>query len=185
VERERAERRRIEQEAAAEREQRAAAERERVAAAERAREAAEAEKREAVARERAAQRKRNRRTNGASSTHAGGPSLVVSDQFAEFREEYDHVGPGVFRLMPLAAWARTEHPGAGTPEAEAQPPDDLRELMSRLTLPQQVAGVTYASGCRIRRVRVPAIEGAKKERGARPVIVSRRALNEARSNESR
>jgi hypothetical protein len=34
-------------------------------------------------------------------------------------------------------------------------------------------------------VSVPAVPGAKKERGARPVIVSRRALNQARSGEGR
>jgi colicin import membrane protein len=188
VERERAERRRVEEEAAAERERAAAAERERIAAVERereaAREAAEAERREAALRERAAQRKRNRRAaRGADSeTGASGP-LVVPDNFAEFREEYDHVGPGVFRLMPLAGWARTEQPGNGNSEAEPQAPDDLRELMAGWTLPPHVAGISYARGCRIRRVRVPAAEGAKKERGARPLIVSRRALDEARSSD--
>jgi hypothetical protein len=108
---------------------------------------------------------------------------VVADQFAEFREEYDHVGPGVFRLMPLAAWARTEAPAAQ--DAEPAPPDDLRELMAGWTLPPHVAGVTYARGCRIRRVRVPAIEGARRDRGAKPLIVSKRALDEARSTDAR
>jgi hypothetical protein len=176
VERERAERRRIEQEAAAERERAVAAERERVAAV-------EAERRDAALRERAARRKRNKRLNrGAGTGENGGAPLVVSDQFAEFREEYDHVGPGVFRLMPLAAWARTESPNQGS-DAEPPPPDDLRELMAGWTLPPQVAGVTYATGCRIRRVVVPASGEVKKERGARPVIVSRRALDAARSND--
>jgi hypothetical protein len=177
VERERAERRRIEQEAAAERERAVAAERERVAAA-------EAERRESALRERAARRKQNKRLNrGPAAGENGGAPLVVSDQFAEFREEYDHVGPGVFRLMPLAAWARTEHPNHGS-GGEPPPPDDLRELMAGWTLPPQVAGVTYATGCRIRRVRVPATGAVKKERGARPVIVSRRALDEARSTDN-
>jgi hypothetical protein len=85
--------------------------------------------------------------------------------------------------MPLASWARTELPGNGNTEAEPQTPDDLRELMAGWTLPPHIAGISYARGCRIRRVRVPAAEGAKKkERGARPVIVSRRALDEARSS---
>ena len=56
--------------------------------------------------------------------------------------------------------------------------------MAGWTLPPHVAGVTYARGCRIRRVRVPAIEGARRERGAKPLIVSKRALDEARSTDA-
>lgn len=198
VERERAERRRIEEEAAAERERAAvereraaaerelaaAAERERQAALERAREAAEAERKEQAAKERAAQRKKTRRAAraGQGGDGAANAPLVTSDHFAEFREEYDHVGPGVFRHMPLAGWARTDHP-AMAPESEPAPPDDLRELMNAWKLPPHISGVTLPRGCRIRRVRVPAAAGVQKERGARPVIVSRRALDEARSGE--
>ncbi len=108
---------------------------------------------------------------------------MASDHFTEFREEYDHVGPGVFRHMPLAAWARTDHPATSTQETEPRQPDDLRELMNGWKLPPHISGVTLPRGCRIRRVRVPASAGAQKERGARPVIVSRRALDEARSGE--
>src|SRR4029453_5372775 len=141
-----------------------------------------AERRNAAQQRRVAQRQKNRRArSGGDGENASGP-VVVSAHFAEFREEYDHVGPGVFRLMPLAAWARTEVPQA--PDAEPPPPDDLRELMAAWTLPPHVAGVTYARGCRIRRVRVPAIEGARRERGGKPLIVSKRALDEARSTDA-
>jgi hypothetical protein len=111
---------------------------------------------------------------------------VVPDQFAEFREEYDHVVPDVFRHMPIAAWARveasqTEDRADQSPEREV---DDVRDLMAGFRLPPQVASVTFARGCRIRRVRVP---GDRAQRGGansthQTVILSRRALDEARTS---
>jgi hypothetical protein len=68
-------------------------------------------------------------------------------------------------------------------ESDQQQPDDLRELMNGWKLPPHISGVALPRGCRIRRVRVPAAPGVQKERGARPLIVSRRALDEARSGE--
>ena len=83
--------------------------------------------------------------------------------------------------MPLDAWTRTEswRKKDDVVTAQEQERDELRELMAALTLSPQVAGVSYPRGCRIRRVRVT---GAKPDpRGDQTVIVSRRALEEARS----
>jgi hypothetical protein len=81
--------------------------------------------------------------------------------------------------MPRAAWARTEvRRAAEEPQAAG---DDLRDLMEHLALPPHVAGVSYAQGCRIRRVRVPADRAARKGHGKQTVILSRRALDEARA----
>ena len=107
---------------------------------------------------------------------------MVGDQFAEFREDFERVVPEVFRLMPLTAWTRTENwnqAGRDDDSADGER-DDLRELFAGLALPPQVAGVTYAEGCRIRRVRVPG--GKVTPRGGdQTVIVSKRALDEARA----
>ena len=87
----------------------------------------------------------------------------------------------VFRHMPLDTWTRTENwrNRDEVATAQEQERDELRELMAALTLSPQVAGVTYPRGCRIRRVRVA---GAKPEpRADQTVILSRRALEEARN----
>jgi hypothetical protein len=84
--------------------------------------------------------------------------------------------------MPLAGWARTEtwQKRRTTEETQEREYDDLRELIEGLRLPPQVAGVTYGRGCRIRRVRVVAAKPTMP-RDAQTLIVSRRALDEARS----
>jgi hypothetical protein len=84
-------------------------------------------------------------------------------------------------------WARAEieqHPKRGAaidaaPERSVN--DELRDLMSRLAVPSNIVGVTYARGCRIRRVRVPPGK-PKLPRNAKTVILSRRALDEARTS---
>ena len=89
--------------------------------------------------------------------------------------------------MPLAIWARAEidkHPRRGaavieTPERSVS--DELRDLMSRLAVPPNVAGVTYPRGCRIRRVRVLGGREARQGEAPGPVILSKRALEERRS----
>jgi hypothetical protein len=80
----------------------------------------------------------------------------------------------------MAFWAPREAPAKSA--QSVSPGDPLRDLIAGLSLPH-VAGVRYASGCRIRRVRVP-VAAPPRARGARPVIVSRRALDEARAGES-
>jgi hypothetical protein len=85
--------------------------------------------------------------------------------------------------MPLGVWAKVE---PRKPAADADGQDDLRDLIDGLDLPTEVAAISYADGCRIRRVRVPAA-AAPKTRGARnsrPVILSKRALDEVRRNET-
>jgi hypothetical protein len=67
------------------------------------------------------------------------------------------------------------------PPASAR--DELRELMKGLSVPQHVAGVTYAGGCRIRRVRIAASAEGKEKGSKSAVILSRRALAEARAGE--
>jgi hypothetical protein len=94
----------------------------------------------------------------------------------------------LLRLMPLAMWARAEiekHPRRGA-AVDAMPDrsvnDELRDLMSRLAVPLNVAGVSYARGCKIRRVRV--LGGRERRQGETPgpVILSKRALEERRAN---
>ena len=103
-----------------------------------------------------------------------------SDAFAEFREEHD--GPrGVLRLMPLGSWARTETTRKPAVETAAQPGNDLQDLIEGLSVPPQVAVITYPTGCRIRRVRVRAVRTPAREGGRKPVIVSRRALEASRT----
>jgi hypothetical protein len=81
--------------------------------------------------------------------------------------------------MPLGSWARIEsRPRVDGPVAAA---DDLHDLFAGLTLPPQVAAISYPRGCRIRRVRVRSAERPRATRGdRRTVIVSRRALEENR-----
>jgi hypothetical protein len=86
--------------------------------------------------------------------------------------------------MPVSQWAKLEGPGHATPGAAARE-DDLHDLMEGLAVPAHVAGVTYASGCRIRRVRVPAARPAPRGRNAKTLIVSKRALDEVRSGNRR
>jgi hypothetical protein len=104
----------------------------------------------------------------------------VNDAFAEFREDPVEHPSGTVRLVPLAVWARLEPPHAAPAPETAR--DELHELMKGLSIPSHVAGVRYASGCRIRRVRVPAALPSATGKGSKsPVILSRRALDEARS----
>jgi hypothetical protein len=86
--------------------------------------------------------------------------------------------------MPLTDWAQVQPGRRQTPAATAQE-NDLHELMEGLALPAQVASVTYASGCRIRRVRVPAARTAPRKGTARPLILSKRALEEVRGGNRR
>ena len=87
--------------------------------------------------------------------------------------------------MPLGVWAKVE---SRKPEGEnGNHHDDLRDLINGLDLPTDVAAIAYAGGCRIRRVRVPAVRTAAKGRGggarsSRPVILSKRALNQVRDD---
>ena len=84
-----------------------------------------------------------------------GPKLTGRVQLKDLlRAHLGKEGTGRDRLGPLARWARAETPRA--PKAAAVTSDDVRALISSLAVPSAVASVTYPSGCRLRRVRVPA-----------------------------
>ena len=102
----------------------------------------------------------------------------MADPFAEFREDAEEAR-GVFRLMPVAEWARRDAPRQSTPDKTDY--GELHELLSNFALSPDVTGVSYPRGCRIRRVRVPAATSAGRTRVTHPVIVSKRALDEMRA----
>jgi hypothetical protein len=81
-------------------------------------------------------------------------------------------------LGPLARWARKETPRDTKPAPVTA--DDVRALIASLSVPPAVASVTYARGCRIRRVRVPAAPENDMSDSVGTVIVSRRLLAEQR-----
>jgi hypothetical protein len=68
------------------------------------------------------------------------------------------------RLGPLARWARTDMPRAA--KGAVVTSDDVRALISSLAVPSAVASVTYPSGVRIRRVRVPILPDHEAARQA-------------------
>jgi hypothetical protein len=76
--------------------------------------------------------------------------------------------------MPITSWAR---PPLETSEEQ----DEVVALLARLKLPLPVSAFAYATGCRIRRVRVPSIGDEQTTNVRGPVIVSRRALEELRT----
>ena len=100
---------------------------------------------------------------------------LVREQAAKERERID-------RLGPLARWARSESPRAakGAPVTA----DDVRALITSLAVPASVASVTYPSGCRIRRVRVPVSPDQDSAEGIGPVILSKRTLAEQRDKQT-
>ena len=167
------------------------------AAAERERERLEAEARAAeaarVAAEAAAERERleaEARTREQKRVEAEVEYEVDldSDQFSDFRPEAEERRSSLLQLMPLGVWAKVEPRQTLSDNGDRE--DDLRHLMDGLDLPTDVAAMSYAGGCRIRRVRVPAARTAPRGRtggsGSRPVILSKRALNQARDdNETR
>jgi len=83
---------------------------------------------------------------------------------------------GINRLGPLATWARMEPRRTESPSSG----DDLRMLLGGLAVPAAVAGVRYARGARIRRVRVPAARSNESGDSVGPVILSRKTLAERR-----
>jgi hypothetical protein len=89
------------------------------------------------------------------------------------------------RLAPLAMWARASE-GSEYDVEQILPADStahLPGLAAGLRLPDHVAAVRYASGCRIRRVRVAPgpkqVSGDKRDK-RQVVILSRKALKETR-----
>jgi len=83
----------------------------------------------------------------------------------------------VFQNMPVTAWARSTRPA----QEHAPEQDEAVALLTRFKLPVDVSGFCYPSGCRIRRVRVPAVMD-RVPAAAGPVIVSKRRLEELRTS---
>jgi CheY-like chemotaxis protein len=85
---------------------------------------------------------------------------------------------GPVRLAPLAMWAHVEAVESRAIAHERS--DDLLALMDGLRLPASVASVRYASGCRIRKVRVVKLPDTPATGDHEPVIIlSRKALRGA------
>ena len=108
-------------------------------------------------------------------------SLAVSVESAEDEAELDARAPRKVppSLGPLATWARLERKNGD----ERKPGSDMREIIERLAVPPHIAGVSYARGVRIRRVRVAGTPDRRRPADhSGPVILSRRALAATRSS---
>ena len=105
------------------------------------------------------------------------------DPFSDFRDDGDGRGGALLKLMPVTTWARTAD-SKRQQSADSARTDDVHQLMAGLSIPPHVAAVAYPRGCRIRRVRVPAPRPAPRSRMTRPVILSKRALADARNDQS-
>ena len=97
--------------------------------------------------------------------------------------EQDEPAPPPRAPRPLAMWAFQFEP---VPEPPAVLPtkgrDEFRALVSQFSIPHAVAAVSYATGARIRRVRVTAVSTrrSRSETDPRVVILSRKLLKAAR-----
>jgi hypothetical protein len=85
---------------------------------------------------------------------------------------------------PLSMWAwraavEPARPPARTPNGDLAA-DDFRGLVARLNLPSAIAAVSYASGARIRRVRVSPAKRQTKRDPSHVIILSRKLLNAVR-----
>ena len=83
--------------------------------------------------------------------------------------------------MPLSLWARSETTAKPAPETRAEGHNDLQDLIAGLSVPPQVAVITYPRGCRIRRVRVRAVRTPEDAGSRQALIVSKRALQANRA----
>ena len=107
-------------------------------------------------------------------------SLAVSVESTDSEADVEAPAPRKVppSLGPLATWARLE----GRTADERRPGSDMREIIERLAVPPHIAGVSYARGVRIRRVRVAGSGGRRRPADhSGPVILSRRALAATRS----
>jgi hypothetical protein len=85
------------------------------------------------------------------------------------------------RPLSMWAWRTAAEPERVAPRRPTVlPPDDFRGLVARLKIPAAIAAVRYASGARIRRVRVsPAAPDAGHD-PSQVIILSRKLLNAVR-----
>jgi hypothetical protein len=130
------------------------------------------------------ERDAQRRQNGWAITEEDVPVAVQPALSAEERREIaERLGASYRasrRAAPLASWAtRQESPARGAADTAAA--DDLRPLLETLKVPLPVASVAYASGCRIRRLRVPSKPKCRGTGREPLIIVSRRMLEELRA----
>jgi hypothetical protein len=96
----------------------------------------------------------------------------IKDPRAAIRD----AGWAALGLAPQGAWLRREADASET----AEDTQDVRALLSTLAVPIGIASVSYPRGCRIRRVRVPAIPEADSTEAAAAVIASGRGATEHR-----
>jgi hypothetical protein len=88
---------------------------------------------------------------------------------------------------PLSMWAwraASETPHVTPRKPNGVEPDDFRGLVTRLNIPLAVAAVRYASGARIRRVRVSPAAPETKRDSSQVIILSRKLLNAVREQPS-
>lgn len=84
---------------------------------------------------------------------------------------------------PLAMWAFQFEPVADPPAVPSRKGrDEFRALVSQFSIPHAVAAVSYATGARIRQVKIPAVttRRVRSEADPRVVILSRKLLKAAR-----
>ena len=71
-------------------------------------------------------------------------------------------------FAPLGVWVRREGDAPETADGR----EDVRAFLSALGVPNAIASVSYPRGCRIRRVRVPALADAESAEAAGIVIAA-------------
>ena len=96
----------------------------------------------------------------------------IKDSGSAIRDE----GLVALGFAPLGLWVRRE----GEAPGKADGREDVRALLSTLAVPRAVAAVSYPRGCRIRRVRVPAVPEADGGEAPAAVIASRGAAADHR-----
>jgi hypothetical protein len=107
-------------------------------------------------------------------------AVSMDDKGARAERRASSSGSTDKRPAPLSMWARTDQPAEHNPQ-DILPGDPLPQLPGvspGLHLPDQVAAVRYASGCRIRRVRVAPGPKHMPDEKRQVVILSRKALDE-------
>jgi CheY-like chemotaxis protein len=125
-------------------------------------------------------------TDAGGTSHQSGAMPELNDEVEVPVPVQPATSPATaVRLTPLAMWARADvNPPAARQLTRPPEPltvaDELRHLMAGLAVPAHVAGVGYARGCRIRRVRVPGGKDRRRGETPGPVILSRRVLDEER-----
>ena len=100
------------------------------------------------------------------------PRFKIKDPRSAIRD----AGLAALGLAPKGIWLRRD----GDAPEEAKDIEDLRALLSTLAVPAAIASVSYPRGCRIRRVRVPAVLDPEAAEAAGAVIASGRAGAEHR-----